>query len=588
MRKTKIVCTLGLASNTPEIIGQLMDAGMNVARFNFSHGTHESHQEMLNMVVAEREKRGIPVPALLDTKGPEIRLRLFKNDKEKLVAGDEFVLHSEEIEGTQHEATVSYAELYKDVKPGDMILLDDGLIELQVTKIEDKKIFTKILNGGPISNRKGVNVPGVTLSLPYMSEQDRSDILFGIKAGFDFIAASFVRCGADVLELRELLNQNGGSHIKIISKIENRDGVDNADEILRLSDGIMVARGDMGVEIPFEELPPLQKVLIKKGYQAGKIVITATQMLESMINNPRPTRAEVSDVANAVYDGTSAIMLSGESAAGAYPIKAVETMARIATRTELDINYARRFHDSTDALSRNDITNAISHATCATAYELDAKAIVTVTLSGRTARNISKYRPNTPIIGCTTSDIAYRQMAMSWGVVPVMLPMMNDMSELIDVSTARAEEMGFLKDGDIAIITTGMPLKMAGTTNLLKVHLAGDVLLRGHGITDKRVKAPVCVAKTEEEALANFKDGDILVVEKTTDRLIDLVKRAAGVVAEEDGTQSHAASLAVALDIPVLIGVAGATNVLAETPFIALDPQRGVITTAAPDEQPAK
>lgn len=583
MRKTKIVCTLGFASNTPEVVGQMMEAGMNVARFNFSHGTHDSHREMLGVVVAEREKRDLPVSTLLDTKGPEIRLRLFENGKEVLEAGDQFILHSEEIMGTQKEATVSFTELYKDVKPGDTILFDDGLIELTVEKIEDKKIYCRIINGGPISDRKGVNVPDVKLSMPYVSEQDHADILFGIEEGFDFLAASFVRNAADVIQLREILNSNGGEHIRIISKIENAEGVDNIDEIIRVSDGIMVARGDMGVEIPFEQLPELQKMLIKKAYQAGKVVITATQMLESMVNNPRPTRAEVSDVANAVYDGTSAIMLSGESAAGKYPVEAVATMARIAERTESSINYAKRFHKSSEQLSRGDITNAISHSTCATAYELNASAIITVTLSGRTARNISKYRPSTPIIGCTTNEVAYRQMGLAWGVVPVRIGMMDDINELMDAAIEAAEKAGYLHDGEVAVLTTGVPLKVPGTTNLIKVHIAGDILARGIGMGDQRIKAPLCIANDAKEAAEQYAKGDILVVSDTTEDMTEILKTVSGVICEAETLQAHAVRMSYTYGVPLIYGVKDARKTLANVGSVCFDTQRGVISTVNQD-----
>ncbi|MFV0400902.1 MAG: pyruvate kinase [Oscillospiraceae bacterium] len=581
MRKTKIVCTLGLVSQTADVIGQLMDAGMNVARFNFSHGTHESHKKMLDIVKKLRKKKNIPVAALLDTKGPEIRLGLFKDGKALLTAGSIFTLYPNEREGDSTGASISFPGLADDLEPGNTILLDDGLIELRVKSIENGVIACEVINGGEISNRKGVNIPGVSTSLPYISDRDREDILFGIEQDFDFVAASFVRSAADVIELRELLGANGGKSIRIISKIENADGVQNIDEILRASDGIMVARGDMGVEIPFEELPPLQKMLIEKAYKAGKMVITATQMLESMIKNPRPTRAEVTDVANAVYDGTSAIMLSGETAAGLYPVKAVEAMARVAEKAENDINYLKRFHNTESGLDNTNVTNAISHATCTTAYDLSAAAIIAVTLSGRSARNVSKFRPDIPIIGCTTSEKAYRQMVLSWGVTPVMIPMQEDLNELFNLAVGSAMEQGYVKDGDLVVITTGVPLGVAGTTNLLKVHIAGNVLVNGHGIGDLKVRGRLCVVKSEEEALEKFHDGDILVIPHTTNALLSILKRASGIVCEEDGTQSHAAIVGLTLDIPVLVGAANATNVLKTGTFVLLDAQRGVVCSAS-------
>ena len=579
MRKTKIICTVGPASCTPEIIGKMIDKGMNVARMNFSHGTHKNHAENLRIIREQRELRGLPVATMLDTKGPEVRLGLFENGKVTLEQGNEFELRCSEREGNEAGVSISFADLWKDVAVDTTILLDDGLIELKVKRIEAPSIFCDIINGGEISDRKGVNVPGVALSMEYMSERDRADILFGIKHDVDVIAASFVRSAADVMEVRALLTSNGGNNIKIIAKIENADGVKNIDEILHASDGIMVARGDMGVEIPFEELPSLQKKLIQKGYLCGKVVITATQMLESMISNPRPTRAEATDVANAIYDGTSAIMLSGETAAGKYPVRAVETMARIAVRTENDINYRKRFQNVSDIDSGN-VTNAISHATCTTAYDLGASAIITVTMSGRTARNISKFRPSIPIISCTNSEKTFRQLAMSWGVVPVMIPLEEDLDNLFDCAVMGAQSLGIVQNGDLVVITTGVPLGVDGTTNLLKVHIAGNVLVTGNGIGSHSVQGRLCVAKTEKEALQNFQDNDILVIGKTSNHLLTLLKRASGIVCEEDGPQSHAAIVGLTLDIPVLVSATNATNILKSGTNVLLDSQRGVVCTS--------
>ena len=581
MRKTKIICTIGPCSRTPEIIGKMMDAGMNVARMNFSHGTHEDHAETLQLIDKQRKLRDIPVATMLDTKGPEIRLGLFEAGNVFLEQGDEFELCCGERIGDETGVSISFIDLWKDVSVGSIILLDDGLIELKVKRIEEPSIFCEIMNGGKISDRKGVNVPGVVLSMEYMSEKDRSDILFGIEHDVDVIAASFVRSAADVMAVRTLLNANGGDDIKIISKIENADGVRNIDEILHVSDGIMVARGDMGVEIAFEELPSLQKMLIQKAYLCGKVVITATQMLESMINNPRPTRAEATDVANAIYDGTSAIMLSGETAAGKYPVRAVETMARIALRTENDINYCKRFRNSVTEIYSGNVTNAISHATCTTAYDLGASAIITVTMSGRTARNISKFRPSIPIISCTSVEKAYRQLAMSWGVVPIMIPVEKDLDELFECAVKGAQSLGLVQNGDLVVITTGVPLGVDGTTNLLKVHIAGDVLVTGQGISEKSVQGRLCVAKSEEEALQNFQDNDILVIGKTSNNILHLLKRASGIVCEEDGIQSHAAIVGLTLDVPVLVSATNATNVLKSGTNVLLDAQRGVVCTSS-------
>ncbi len=474
MRKTKIICTLGPVSNTRETIERLLDAGMNVARFNFSHGSHESHRQSLEILRELGRERGAPIAAMLDTKGPELRLGLFENSPVRLVEGQEFVLTAREVAGGAACASVSYRELPKDVKPGDKILLDDGLIELKVNSVSDGDIMCEVLNGGEISDRKSVSVPGVELSMPYLSPQDAADVEFGIEAGFDFIAASFVSRARDILEIRSILKRKSRENVLIIAKIENSQGVSNIEEILNVADGIMIARGDMGVEIDYELLPELQKSLIKRCYQRGKMVITATQMLESMLHNPRPTRAEISDVANAVYDGTSALMLSGETAAGKYPVKAVEVMARIAGTTENVINYRRRFETAQYADERKNITNAISHATCTTAYDLGAACIITVSMSGRSARNISKYRPGVPILACTPSESTYRQLALSWGVIPVLIDEAYELDRLFEVAEKRAREAGLVARGDVAVMSIGVPLGITGSTNLLKVQVIED------------------------------------------------------------------------------------------------------------------
>jgi pyruvate kinase len=474
MRKTKIICTLGPASQSADIVGQLMDAGMDVARFNFSHGTHESHRELFALVDRLRAEKKLAVATLLDTKGPEIRLGRFADGGVSVAEGDIFTLTTEPFIGTRERAHVTYSGLPRDVAAGQRLLVDDGLIEMRVLAVTPTEIRCEVLNSGDISDNKGINVPGVSLTLPYLSERDTGDILFGVETGFDFIAASFVRSARDVLDIRELLGKHGGGNIHIISKIENAEGIANLEEILEVSDGIMVARGDLGVEIDFELLPGLQKKLIKEAYHDGKIVITATQMLESMIKNPRPTRAEATDVANAVYDGTSAVMLSGETASGLYPVHTLETMVRIVNSTEADILYRRRFERSNLASGDIDITNAISHATVTTAYDLGAAALLTVTISGRAARNISKFRPDIPIIGCTTSLKTFYQLALSWGVVPAHISMKNDLDDVFEDSIEAAQALGFVKTGDLVVISAGVPLGISGSTNLLKVHIAGD------------------------------------------------------------------------------------------------------------------
>lgn len=467
MRRTKIICTIGPASESVERLRELMLAGMNVARFNFSHGTHEEQREKFKRVVQAREELGLPVATMLDTKGPEIRLRDFEGGRVELVSGQRFVLTTEEMLGTAQKAAISYKNLKNDIKPGTTILIDDGLIEMTVEEIQGEEIVCHVVNGGFVSNHKGVNVPGAVLSMPYISEVDRADILFGIEMGYDILAASFVRCKEDVLAVRSILKEHG-SDMKIISKIENMQGIQNLEEILEVSDGIMVARGDMGVEIPFEEVPILQKKMIKMANAQGKHVITATQMLESMIKNPRPTRAETTDIANAIFDGTTAIMLSGESAAGKYPVEAVKTMAKIAENAEKDIDYISRMR-AIEHGQETDITTAIAYATCTAAMDLRAAAIITVTLSGFTAEAISRFKPQSPIIGCTVREKVCRQLNLLWGVTPLMIPEEDAAQMLFDDAVAEAKRAGYVKTGDVVVITAGVPLGMVGTTNMIHV-----------------------------------------------------------------------------------------------------------------------
>ena len=467
MRKTKIICTIGPASESEENLRKLMKAGMNVARFNFSHGSHEEHKVKFARVLKVSGELGVSVATLLDTKGPEIRLRDFAAGKAELKAGQDFILTTEEILGDETKASITYKNLKEDVKEGSHILIDDGKIEMEVKKIEGEEIICKILNGGMVSNHKGINVPGVDLTMPYISDVDRADIMFGIQMGFDFIAASFVRNKEDVLAIREILDENK-SPIKIISKIESLQGIQNLEEILAVSDGIMVARGDMGVELPMEEVPIIQKKMIKMAVAAGKHVITATQMLESMIHNPRPTRAEANDVANAIYDGTTAIMLSGESAAGKYPVEAVETMARIAERTENAIDYDSRMLRSTPR-NLDDVTTAISYATCTTSMRLSAQAIITVTMSGFTAGMVSRYKPKCQIVACSVNPRVCRQMALMWGVTPILMSKEETTKELFDEAIYLAKKQGLVENGDTVVLTAGMPLGVSGKTNMIQV-----------------------------------------------------------------------------------------------------------------------
>ena len=473
MRKTKIICTLGPSTDKEGVLETLIQEGMDVARFNFSHGSHREQKERLIKLQEIRERLGRPVAALLDTKGPEIRIRTFKEGKVELVEGQEFTLTSEDIEGTNEKLSVTYEDLYKDLKPGDSVLIDDGLIGLEVVSIEGKEIHCVVKNGGMVSDRKGVNLPGVDVNMPFISPKDKEDILFGIREGFDFIAASFTRTAEDVAEIRKILYENGGADIGIIAKIENQQGVNNIDRIIEAADGIMIARGDMGVEIPLEDVPVIQKEIIAKVYNAGKQVITATQMLDSMIKNPRPTRAETTDVANAIYQGTSAIMLSGETAAGKYPVEALKTMVRIAVRTESDIPYNELFSVRKKE-EKKDMTTAISHATCMTAIDMDAKAIITVTKSGHTARMVSRFRPGCPIVGCTSDMRTCRKLNLSWGISPILIKEEYSMEILFLHATEAAEREGFVQEGDVAILTAGVPVGRPGKTNLIKAAIVGE------------------------------------------------------------------------------------------------------------------
>jgi pyruvate kinase len=469
MRKTKIICTIGPATDNDNVLREMMLAGMNVARFNFSHGDYETHKARFGQVEKLRYELGLPIATMLDTKGPEIRLGTFENNAPVfLEEGDLFTLTSEDVVGTKERASITYKGLVNDIAVGKDVLIDDGAIEMKVEKLTRYDIVCRVVNGGKVSNNTGINVPGTDLSLPYVSEKDMNDLEFGSKMGYDFVAASFCRSSADVNYLRKCLKSLGWAGPKIIAKIENSDGVNNIDEIIEAADGIMVARGDMGVEIPFEQIPSIQKNIIAKVYSAGKYVITATQMLESMITHPRPTRAEITDVANAIYDGTSAIMLSGETAAGAYPVEAVRTMSRIAETTEDDIDYKKRMKTRPAQAGKN-ATDAISHAAVSIAHDLETKAILTVTKSGNTARNLSKFRPDCIILGCTPSETAFRLLNISWGVIPILMDEKETTDELLESAVKAAVDSGVLAKGDTTVITAGLPLGIAGNTNMLKV-----------------------------------------------------------------------------------------------------------------------
>ncbi|MCL6586162.1 MAG: pyruvate kinase [Anoxybacillus sp.] len=578
MRKTKIVCTIGPASESVEKLVELIEAGMNVARLNFSHGDYAEHGQRIQNIREAAKRTGKNVAILLDTKGPEIRTHNMENGAIELKEGAQVVVTVNEVLGTQEKFSVTYEGLIDDVKAGDKILLDDGLIGLEVLSVDKqaREIVTKVLNSGVLKNKKGVNVPGVRVNLPGITEKDRQDILFGIRQGVDFIAASFVRRAADVLEIRELLEANDALDIKIIPKIENEEGVDHIDEILEVADGLMVARGDLGVEIPAEEVPLVQKELIKKCNALGKPVITATQMLDSMQRNPRPTRAEASDVANAIFDGTDAIMLSGETAAGLYPVEAVKTMHRIALRTEQALQYRDLLAQRTKQ-SGTTITDAIGQSVAHTALNLDVAAIVTPTVSGQTARMISKYRPKAPIVAVTSSDAVSRKLALVWGVYPQVAPQVNSTDEMLDIAVEAAVKSGIVKHGDLVVITAGVPVGETGSTNLMKVHVIGDMIAKGQGIGRKSAFGKVVIAKTAEEALNKMMDGGILVTYSTDADMVKALEKAAAIITEEGGLTSHAAVVGLSLGIPVVVGVQNATSILKDGQEITVDAGFGAI-----------
>lgn len=579
MRKTKIVCTIGPASESLEKTTELIAAGMNVARLNFSHGDFEEHGARIKNIREASKKLGKTVAILLDTKGPEIRTGTMAEGKVDVVKGQTInITMDEDFLGTTDKFAVTYAELINDVKIGSKILLDDGLIELEVTDIlKDKgELVTKALNSGALKNKKGVNVPNVSVNLPGMTEKDAADILFGIEQGVDFIAASFIRRASDVLAIRDHLDKNGGKDINIIPKIENQEGVDNLSSILEVSDGLMVARGDLGVEIPPEDVPVVQKEMIEKCNIAGKPVITATQMLDSMERNPRPTRAEASDVANAIFDGTDAIMLSGETAAGDYPVEAVQTMHNIAIKTESAIDHkailARRIK-STEMTMTDAISQSVNH----TAMNLDVDAILAPTVSGHTARMISKYRPKAPIIAVSFDERVSRRLALAWGVQSIEGEVAYTTDKVLNVAIDRGLETKQLKRGDRVIITAGVPVGESGTTNMMKVHIIGDVLTKGQGVGKGSTFGRVVVAKDAAEANEKVNYGDILVTQETNKDMMPALEKANGIITVEAGLSSHAAVTGLDLSIPVVVGVEDALTALESGKEITVDAKRGDI-----------
>ena len=578
LRKTKIVCTIGPASETVEKLTELINAGMNVSRLNFSHGDFQEHGQRIQNIRIASENTGKKVAILLDTKGPEIRTNNMVNGAIELTSGSNIIVSMTEVEGTTDKFSITYPGLIEDVHIGSKILLDDGLIGLEVTKIDNAagEIHTRILNSGTLKNKKGVNVPGVSVNLPGITEKDTQDILFGIEQGIDFIAASFVRRAKDVLEIKQLLEENNAAHIHIIPKIENQEGVDNIDEILEVSDGLMVARGDLGVEIPAEEVPLVQKMLIKKCNALGKPVITATQMLDSMQRNPRPTRAEASDVANAIFDGTDAIMLSGETAAGSYPVEAVQTMHNIASRAEQALDHKDILSNRSKDTEHN-MTDAIGQSVAHTALNLEVNAIVTPTESGHTARMISKYRPKAPIVAVTSNEGVSRRLNLVWGVYPQLGKEATTTDEMLDVAVEESVNSGIVKHGDVVVITAGVPVGEAGTTNLMKIHVVGDILAKGQGIGRKSAYGRVVLAQNAPEALDKVKAGSILVTIGSDREMVPAIEKCSALITVEGGLTSHAAVVGLNLGIPVIVGLENAMELFRDGQEITVDAMRGVI-----------
>ncbi len=586
MRKTKIVCTIGPATDSEEMLSRLMDAGMNVCRLNMSHGSYEEHGERIARIRRLRDEKGIPVAIMLDTKGPEVRTKGIAEGKATLAAGDEFTLTTREVEGDTRAVCVTYDRLPALLSPGDRVLIDDGLLSLRVKEIAGgTDIVCTVVDGGVLGGRKGISVPSVDLKMPSIGDKDREDILFGIREGIDLIAASFVCRPEDVLTIRKLCQDNGGAHVRIFSKIENRMGVESFDEILKVSDGIMVARGDLGVEVDMEEVPVLQKEFIHKCNVAAKPVITATQMLDSMIRNPRPTRAAASDVANAILDGTDAIMLSGETAAGKYPIEAVETMVRIATYTEAHQTADDRrmlLQETLRTTAARTVANAVSYSCCQMARDLEAAAIITPSNSGTTARMVARFRPGCVIIAPTPGEHAYHQLGLSYGVVPARMEMSGDTDELIEKAVQAAEAMGYVKPGDVAIISAGVPTGVSGTTNLIKAHIVGNVLLRGAGIGTGSVSGRVCSVNVLSDLESSFEAGDIVVTKMTTSDMLPWLRKASAVVVESTDPECHAAVACQALGIPLFMDRTGqAVHMLKGGMTITVDADDGFIYNGA-------
>lgn len=576
MKKTKIVCTIGPSSDSYEVLKALVNEGMNVARLNFSHGTHPEHKKRIDTIKKLRDDLDEPIGIMLDTKGPEIRIKTFKDGMIRIEQGQDFTLTSEDVEGDETRVSVTYKDIAKDLKADDRVLIDDGLVEFTVISVDDKNVYMKAVNSGELSDRKGVNLPSVKVNLPTLTEKDIEDLIFGIENDVDFIAASFIRSAKDVLEIRKILESNGGDDVKIISKIENLEGVQNIDEIIEVSDGIMVARGDMGVELDEEDIPLVQKDIIRKCNLKGKFVITATQMLDSMIRNPRPTRAEVTDVANAILDGSSAIMLSGETAAGNYPVKSCEMMRKIAVKIEDSLDYKIAL-DSTNDEHEINITNSIAKATREASLDLDAKVIIAATTSGLTARNISKFKPKSPIIAATTNEKVRRQLAIEWGVYPIRATLASSIDDLFYESINILKNIKFVKEGELVILTAGMPLGKAGSTNIMMVKTVGKLLCKGMGIGKHKISARACVAKNAKELEETFSDGDIIVTIGVYKDMLPYIQKSSGIITVEGGLTSQGAIVGINYHLATVVGVGEAMNSIKTGDIISIDATTGEI-----------
>ena len=576
MKKTKIVCTIGPSSDSYEVLKALVNEGMNVARLNFSHGTHPEHKKRIDTIKKLRDDLDEPIAIMLDTKGPEIRIKTFKDGMIRIEQGQDFTLTSEDVEGDETKVSVTYKDIAKDLKANDRVLIDDGLVEFTVISVDENNVYMKAVNSGELSDRKGVNLPSVKVNLPTLTEKDIEDLIFGVENDVDFIAASFIRSAKDVLEIKKILESNGGDDIKIISKIENLEGVQNIDEIIDVSDGIMVARGDMGVELDEEDIPLVQKDIIRKCNLKGKFVITATQMLDSMIRNPRPTRAEVTDVANAILDGSSAIMLSGETAAGAYPVNACEMMRKIAVKIEDSLDYKISL-DSTNDEHEINITNSIAKATREAALDLDAKVIIAATTSGLTARNISKFKPKSPIIAATTDEKVRRQLAIEWGVYPIRATLASSIDDLFYESINILKNIKFVKEGELVILTAGMPLGKAGSTNIMMVKTVGKLLCKGMGIGKRKISARACVAKNAKELEENFSDGDIIVTIGVYKDMLPYIQKSSGIITVEGGLTSQGAIVGINYHLATVVGAGEAMNSIKTGDIISIDATTGEI-----------